>query len=155
MLSSEIRRVMEEWPGSGPSLQAIPIQWLASVPSFCCPLLFPKEGRSSSHTAVCGQRYRLAPDFFVLRLACTPPGQNVQEKKRRKKKATALGNNSCEELVLNTACSVSENTYSRSIRTNRGEMHLRSSPGTRLSRIAFNSATVLWMVWVGTRRPVM
>lgn len=85
------------------------------------------------------------------RFLCAPLGLYSSRtertgKKKKKKKATALGNNSCEELVLNTACSVSENTYSRSIRTNRGEMHLRSSPGTRLSRIAFNSATVLWMV---------
>ena len=137
-----------------------------TVISLCTLLLLPivaskkkkkkkKKGRSSSHTAVCGERHRLAPDFFVLCSACAPPGQNVQDT------ATALGNYLCGELVLNAACSVSENTYSRCKRTNRwchfnaniarmGKCTWGALQALQFSHRLFNSAAVLRMVWVGT-----
>lgn len=45
----------EEWPGLVPSSQAILIQWLASLPSLCCPLLLTKK-RGRVPTWCCVER---------------------------------------------------------------------------------------------------
>lgn len=50
---------VKEGPGSLPTSQAIPIQWLDSVPCFCGPLLLTRrKEESGSHTATCDQRQR-------------------------------------------------------------------------------------------------
>ncbi len=77
----------EEWPGLVPGLQAILIQWLASVPSFCCPLLLAKKKkreRGQVPTARRGLKLSFSSRFLcVFCSACTlcsfPLGQNVQK----------------------------------------------------------------------------